>query len=432
LEIGNYLFLWKSQAMAAGHGACIAIFAEAKHRRAASWVNLNLKPTSSEQMMNEKSGLGSMVGVSPVKPSRSGLKVEFSADVSFQTELHRRVYAHLENIGQPRHGTWRMFLKAFIILSCYGIVYALLVFFARTFLQALVLAVALGYCMTGIGFCVQHDGGHNSFAKRRWVNKLMAMTLDLVGGSSYVWHWKHTVIHHSYVNITGYDTDIELSPWGRLTPHQKWYPHHRWQHLYLWLLYGLLSIRWQLFDDFKYVIIQGIGKHELPRPRGWELALFIAGKSVFFAMAFAIPMLFHPVWTVLFFYAVVTVVLGSTLSVVFQLPHVVGQAEFPLPDPATGRMANARAVHQAQVTLDYGTGNPVLSWVLGGLNYHVEHHLFPTVCHIHYPAIAPIVEQTCREFGVKYAHHPSFFTGLASHYRWLREMGKQPQPLQNS
>jgi linoleoyl-CoA desaturase len=186
--------------------------------------------------MSKKSGINRAIGVQSVKPSRSGLKVEFNPDVSFQAELHRRVFAHLESIGQPKQGTWRMFLKAFVILACFGIVYTALVFFTRTFLQALILSIALGYSMTGIGFCVQHDGGHNSFSKHRWVNKLMAMTLDLVGGSSYVWHWKHTVIHHSYVNITGYDTDIEHSPWGRLSPYQKWYPHHRWQHLYLWAL----------------------------------------------------------------------------------------------------------------------------------------------------------------------------------------------------
>jgi linoleoyl-CoA desaturase len=90
-------------------------------------------------------------------------------------------------------------------------------------------------------------------------------------------------------------------------------------------------------------------------------------------------------------------------------------------------MKNPWAVHQAQVTLDYDRHSRVRTWFFGGLNYHLEHHLFPSICHINYPGMSRVVEETCREFGVKYGQHRSFWTGLAEHYRWLREMGK-PSP----
>jgi linoleoyl-CoA desaturase len=50
--------------------------------------------------------------------------------------------------------------------------------------------------------------------------------------------------------------------------------------------------------------------------------------------------------------------------------------------------------------------------------------LFPRICHIHYPRISKLVEETCREFGIQYNAHRSFFAGVASHFRWLRTMGQ--------
>ena len=81
------------------------------------------------------------------------------------------------------------------------------------------------------------------------------------------------------------------------------------------------------------------------------------------------------------------------------------------------------AVHQVQTTVDFGQGNRLLSWYIGGLNFQIEHHLFPHICHIHYPALAPVVADTCKEYGLRYTAQPTFRAGLVSHFRWLRRMG---------
>ena len=148
--------------------------------------------------------------------------------------------------------------------------------------------------MAGIGFNIAHDGGHGAYSKSLWINKLMAVTMDLVGVSSYVWFWKHAVIHHRYVNITGYDTDIDIGILGRLSPHSTRLPFHRWQHFYLWPLYGFLAAKMEFVDDFKRVMSGRIGKHGFPRPTGRDLVIFVAGKVIFFAWAFCIPLMFHP------------------------------------------------------------------------------------------------------------------------------------------
>jgi linoleoyl-CoA desaturase len=180
----------------------------------------------------------------------------------------------------------------------------------------------------------------------------------------------------------------------------------------------------EFVDDFWNIISGRIGEHRFPRPTAWELVVFVTGKTAFFTWAFVIPLFFHPLNVVIFYYIIGVLVLGVTLSVVFQLPHCVEEAEFPIPREDTGKIVRPWAVHQAYVTVDYGRSNPVLSWLFGGLNFHKEHHLFPTICHIHYSAITKIVEETCRDHGIKYSEHKSFRAGIKAHYRWLQKMGK--------
>ncbi|MBI3105977.1 MAG: acyl-CoA desaturase [Candidatus Rokubacteria bacterium] len=350
-------------------------------------------------------------------------QLTFGNGNAFQLELRRRVGEYFRATGRRPRDCWQMYLKTAILLADFAVLYALLVFVAQAWWQGLLLAVPLGLSAAGIGFNIQHDGGHHAYSNHVWVNKLMAMTLELIGGSSYLWHWKHVVLHHTYVNITGHDTDIDLGLLARLTPHQRRLPYHRWQHLYLWPLYGLLAIKWQLVDDFQKLISGRISSQPFPRPTGRERAIFIAGKAIFFAVAFGIPLLFHSIGVVLLYYGITGLVAGMALSVVFQVAHCVEEAEFPLPREETGCIEHAWAIHQAETTVDFARRSRVVTWLIGGLNFQIEHHLFPRICHVNYPAISKLVEETCREFGITYTEHRSFPAGLASHFRWLRRMG---------
>ncbi|UBF28105.1 acyl-CoA desaturase [Kovacikia minuta CCNUW1] len=353
----------------------------------------------------------------------SNKKLKFNRDNAFQVELRRRVDEFFQSTGRQQRDCPQMYLKTAILSLSFVILYGLLVFFAQTWWQALPLSILLGLVAAGVGFNIQHDGGHQAYSHTPWVNKLAGMTLDLIGGSSYNWRWKHGLFHHTYVNVTGHDTDLDIGIFGRLTPHQQWFPFHRWQHYYLWLLYGLIALRWQLYDDFHDVLTGKIGERSYPRPQGWDLVIFLAGKIIFLILAFGIPLLIHPLWVVLLFYGTTAIVLGLVLSVVFQLAHAVEEADFPLPVEGTERIDNAWAIHQTETTVNFARRNPVISWFLGGLNFQVEHHLFPRICHVNYPVLSKLVEETCQEFGVKYIEHASVWAGIVSHYRWLRQMG---------
>lgn len=354
---------------------------------------------------------------------------KFGTNGEFDRAVRQRVDRYFEETGLRRRDCPQMYLKSALIFGWCAASYLLLVFMAGTWWTAIPLAISLGLAVAGIGFNIQHDGGHHGYSNHRWVNKIMALTLDLIGGSSYVWARKHNSIHHSFSNITGHDDDINLGPLGRLSPHQKRLRFHRLQHFYLWFLYGFLPVKWHVLDDFHNVIIGRIGDHRIARPKGWDLVTLLGGKAVFFSLALVVPMLFHPVWVVLLFYFGISYVQGVILSVVFQLAHCVEEAEFPMPREDTGRMEATWASHQVETTVDFARGNRLLSWLLGGLNFQIEHHLFPQVCHIHYTALAPIVEYTCAEFGLRYRANKTFRAGLASHFRWLRRMGSAAESI---
>ena len=349
--------------------------------------------------------------------------LKFNSDDEFYRELRRRIDQYFANCGRDRRDCPQMYLKTVIIIIWFVASYGLLLFVAGSWWSAVPLAISLGLAMAAIGFNIQHDGGHQAYSKRPWVNRLMARTLDLMGASSYFWARKHNTIHHSYANITGHDDDIDLGYLGRLSPHQKRLWFHRFQHLYLWGLYGFLAIKWQAYDDFRDLAVGRVGGKRFPRPKRWDLAVLFGGKVIFFSLVLVVPLLMHPLWIVLLVGLTVSFIEGLTLSIVFQLAHCVEEAAFPLPRHDTDRMETAWAEHQVQATVDFGRRNRLLSWFTGGLNFQIEHHLFPRICHIHYPAIAPLVEETCREYGLPYVANETFLSAVGSHFRWLKRLG---------
>jgi linoleoyl-CoA desaturase len=352
------------------------------------------------------------------------IPLKFQSPDGFRQELRRRVDQYFATTGRkPRDCPWMYAKSAIVFIWCLAAYVLLMVVVGSWWWLAVPMAVLLGLSLAVAAFNIQHDGGHGAYSEHRWVNKIASLSLDLLGGSSYVWARKHNTIHHSYTNVTGHDDDINVGPLARLSPHQKRFKFHRLQHLYMWILYGFLPLKWHLYDDFRDVITGRIAGHRFPRPKGWDLVTFIGGKAMFFTLAFGLPMLLHPWWSALLFYGIASFVLGVTLSVVFQMAHCVEEAAFPMPVMDSGRIESSWAVHQVETTVDFARGNRLLSWLVGGLNFQIEHHLFPQICHVHYAALSKLVEETCRDFRLKYAAHDTFLDGLASHFRWLRRMG---------
>jgi linoleoyl-CoA desaturase len=288
------------------------------------------------------------------------------------------------------------------------------------------LAVASGLAMSGIIFNVHHDGGHGAWSDRRRVNQIMAASFDLLGMSSFLWRWKHNWLHHTYPNVEGLDDDIDVSPFARFAPGQPWRWYHRYQHVYCWLLYPFLTIKWALFDDLREIAGKRIGRHAIGAPQPGDWVLFLGGKSFFVTWMLVVPAAVHGPGVALVFYLLSQFTVGICTTFVFQLAHVVEGVD---------RVAESRpgevlkmdwAAHQISSTSDFSRDSYVATWCLGGLNHQVVHHLFPAVSHAHYPALSRVVELVCRRHGIPYSPERRARELLASHYRWLRQMGRSP------
>jgi linoleoyl-CoA desaturase len=351
----------------------------------------------------------------------------------FAQQLHGEVDEYFRRTGKSRRDAPAMYLKTAVVMAWLVGSYLALLLLVNNAWQAAAGAVSLGLAMAAVGFNIQHDASHGAYSRRAWVNRIMALTLDLLGGTAYFWHFKHNIAHHTHPNIAGQDDDISLGVLGRVSPHQHWRPFHRFQWIYMWLLYAVFALQWQLGGEFRNLASKRwCGTTHVPVPRGREQVIFWVGKLLFLGLAFGLPALLHPVGDVILVYLVAVVTLGLVLATVFQVAHVSDAATFRAVEPGGTAVARPWAEHQVETTVNFARGNRLLNWYLGGLNHQIEHHLFPKVCHVHYAALAPIVEQVCRDHGVRYYAHPSMRAALAAHARWLYVMGKRPESQSQS
>ena len=351
-------------------------------------------------------------------------KVSFPVRGEFNKTLKGRVEQYFAERGLSKSGNWRMLLKTAIILGSLATSYVLLVFFSASLLMAVITALVISQIFVLIGFNIMHDGNHGSYSKSKRLNRLMGFTIDLIGGSHLLWRQKHNILHHTYTNIDELDDDLKSAGLLRLSPDQKLRPWHRFQHLYAFPVYSLLTLSWVTYTDFKKFFSGRIGSYKLRKISASEGTLFFLTKIFYFVYMIGIPLLFHPVLYVLIAFVVIHLVVGLTFSVTFQLAHTLEGNTFPIPDHDTGGIDNEWAIHQVETTANFAPGNSLAAWYLGGLNFQIEHHLFPEICHMHYPQISKIVKETCRDFSIAYVSYPTVRSAIAGHYRFLRTLGR--------
>lgn len=283
-----------------------------------------------------------------------------------------------------------------------------------------------GLGMAGIGMGVMHDAIHGSYSKNRKVNKYMGYTLNLIGANAAIWKIQHNVLHHTYTNIDEADEDINAPFFLRFSPHAKRYWLHRFQHLYIWFFYGLSTISWVTTKDFlrihrykKLGFIKGKAevRKEILQVTGWKL--------LYYSYALALPLIMVPLapWIIILAFFGMHFLTGICISLVFQSAHVMPSTEFPLPDE-NGLIANDWAIHQLATTSNFSPRSRFFSWMIGGLNYQVEHHLLPNICHVHYRKLSRIVAETAKEYGIPYHTKKTFVAAVWDHIKMLQQLGK--------
>lgn len=347
---------------------------------------------------------------------------------SFFSTLKQRVAAYFaENNLQPV-GNGSLLLKAIVLLLLATGLYVVLVFFTPSVWISVLLCFVMGLNLALIGFNVMHDGGHQAFSRHTWLNNVAAHVLNALGGSAFYWKVKHNINHHTYTNVEGMDSDIDVKPFMRLHAGQPLRKYHRFQHIYWIVLYGISYLVWVFYDDFQKYFSGRISKNSpVKKLTAGQHITFWATKILYVLFYMAVPIYFVGwiQWLIGFF--IITFVCGIVISIVFQLAHVVGVTHFFSPAQESQKLD--WATHQVQSTADFATGNKFLHWMLGGLNFQVEHHLFPRISHIHYPVLARYVRETCHEYGIVYNEYKSMLSAVVAHLKLLYHLGRLPQSV---
>lgn len=359
----------------------------------------------------------------------SSLKFPHARQDFFIT-LNQRVNDYFKTNGINKHANAEMIVKTCVMFALYFVPYTLIISSTVTAgWGVLALVVVMGFGVAGIGLSIMHDANHGAYSNKAWINNLIGYSLNLVGANAFNWKVQHNVLHHTYTNV--HDADEDISPRGvlRMHPNSDWKPMHKFQHVYAWFLYGLMTIVWVLVKDFvRLVRYQKDGLVKKQKANiVTEWLILLGTKAVYVGYIFVIPVLLLPFawWQILLGVLLMHYIAGFILAIIFQPAHVIDGTEYPEPDQA-GMLENTWAIHQLHTTTNFANQNKILSWYVGGLNYQVEHHLFPNVCHVHYRKISNIVQETAKEFGLPYKSEPTFIGALAGHARLLKELGKQP------
>ena len=359
--------------------------------------------------------------------------VRFTNDKSgFSKTLRSRVDAYFAENKLNKSGGGAMVFKSLLMLSLYFIPWALFTFGVTGGGAWFWIAeVAMGFGLAGIGLNIMHDGNHSAYSTKPWMNKLMGKTIDLVGGNSDMWCIQHNVLHHSFTNINGLDEDIDPASVLRFNPNKPLYKIHRFQYIYAWFFYCLMTVSWMISKDWQ--ALARYKKKDLIKTTGkstGRLAIYMVFTKLFYYFyIIALPIMLTDIawWTVILGWLVMHFVGGFLMAIIFQPAHVLEHHVFHDGVESTS-LGTDRLLHQLQTSSNFGVKSRLLTWLCGGLNYQIEHHLFPNMCHLHYRKIAPIVKRTAKEFGLPYRADVSFGQALKLHTAMLKSLGR-PAPI---
>jgi linoleoyl-CoA desaturase len=350
--------------------------------------------------------------------------LRFTRQRDFRKTLNERVDAYLRDNHLPARDVPAMYWKTAVVLAWWLVTYLLLILGHFPGWANLVLCLVWAFAIASVGFNVMHDANHGGYSDHPMVNKIVSLSAEMLGMSGFRWRTKHNVWHHTYTNIAGFDDDVETFGLMRLTPRLPWKPFYRAQAWYYPLIYSMIAFDFILRDFMMALFGKSDANHVYPKMSVSDKVIFWGGKIFYFLIVIVIPLQVFPWWQVLIGFVLMMLTVGMIMAVVFQLAHINGDVEFPEPVGSPQHIDNEWAVHQVETTADFAPTNWLLNFYVGGLNYQIEHHLLPHVCHLNYPRLAPIVKATCAEFGIRYTCYSTWREAFTCHLRELQALGQ--------
>jgi len=356
----------------------------------------------------------------------TSIKFAKNHNEEFYKVLRQRVNEHFKSNKITRYANSKMVVKTIFMFALYFVPLTLLLTVAESNLFIMSIWILMGFGMAGIGLSVMHDANHGAYSPNEKINKFVGYIIFFVGGDDVNWRIQHNILHHTYTNVTGMDEDINPGAVMRFSPHEKRRKLHKFQHIYAWFLYGLMTFMWFVSKDYKQAIRyekMGLTATQKLSFRK-HMTIIIIAKICYGIITIALPLIFSPAawWFTLIGWFVMQFITGLTLGAIFQPAHVVPTSDYPVPDES-GNINADWAVNQLYNTANFAPGAKLFSWYVGGLNYQVEHHLFPNICHIHYSKISKIVKETALEYNLPYHSYKTFYGALADHTRMLYRLG---------
>jgi len=346
----------------------------------------------------------------------------------FTIVLRERVNQFFKDAEISTRANFAMYFKSIFYITSIALSYALVLSGLGGGIGFFLSSILLGLAISIGTMNIAHDALHGSYASNSLKNRILGFTMDLCGASSFYWRKEHTIDHHTFTNISGHDSDLGVPYVMRLCPKAPRHWFHRFQHIYAPLLYSINLIKWVYYSDFKRIYkMLKYGNNAPGNPSYTEIAMTILFKFIHIFLFVALPILLFPFawWVVLLGYFTFLAAAGITMTVIFQLAHIVEDVAFPLPNEE-GKVENSFLKHQLATTSNFAVNSWLVNFLFGGLNFQVEHHIFPHVCHTHLRKISPIVRETAREFGLPYHENLTFFAAICSHFRTLRTLGRNP------
>ncbi|MGI8600013.1 MAG: fatty acid desaturase family protein [Chitinophagaceae bacterium] len=346
-------------------------------------------------------------------------------DHVFFASLKNSVEEYFKSNNLKKTGNWKLYSKTLILIPSALIIYVSLLAFPMSAWIALPLCVLLGLIFSSIGFNVMHDACHGSYSSKKWVNNLLGLSLNALGGNAFFWKQKHNILHHTYTNIAGLDDDIAQSKLLRQSPAQEWMPIHRYQHIYLPVAYAMTIFMWVGVRDFDKYFKRKIHNTPIQKMNRQEHIIFWVSK-IFYALFYVVVPIYFVGWLPwLIGFTTMGIVMGIVLAYVFQLAHAVEGPEFEAVGDDDKVIETEWAIHQIKTTANFAPRNKWISWYVGGLNYQVEHHLFPRICHVHYPELSKIVKEQCEKFQLPYHSFDTMGKAIVSHTKIMKQLGQK-------
>ena len=353
------------------------------------------------------------------------MKITFKKDSKdFHKSINKAVDEYFKNKNTSKKANAFMYFKTSFYISALLASYFSLLFGGFQLWVNNLLWIGLGLSSVFIAVNCGHDAIHGAYSSKKWVNSLVSKSYDLLGANSYLWGITHNIVHHTYTSIQGADEDIQSVPFTRLTPYQKWRPYHKYQHFYVFFLYSFSTLFWVFTKDYKKFYQNRIGNYNTKKHPSQEYFNLFFYKAIYYFIFLAVPLMVidMPWYSIVIGFVLGHLAEGITIATIFALAHIVEEAQFYLPDQQ-GSMEHNWAVHQLHTTVDFGRKSALTSFFTGGLNFQIEHHLFPTICHVHYPAISEIVKKIAAQHMLPYNECPSFIYAIKSHIALLKKLG---------